>query len=428
MNNSWKNIPSTTLEKISTQYLCTLICLEIPSNFEIGLDLKSWKIGSLFKGIKLIPPGLRFVHYKQEHKFSLKNGMFIWFNFGDICILRWNKVHEIFENVSSDPQFVELVKAVRNFELDKNLGPYEIDSYEQWTKMTNMITPKMLEMVGIQISQTVEANNEDGSKHNTEALKMTSAKLIPPPSLKKLVTEYRNNELSNNYHEFRNVLFNEDGSRLTPIELTCLMKDPTPIAETSLNVLFKGCMNVFFSQFQLAFLLFLHLADLNAFDFWKDSLELFLACENLKKTRAVEMKFFTELITSHFYLLPNDFFDDNLLESNFLVQCLGTFLKNVDGSYSELNFSLNTLRISIEKLFGKETLTKITQFELNREDDFLTECLSHNYSFHRYNIFSPSLKSDTETSEENMLECTRDSMFPSNKTSEGKTRMKWMLP
>lgn len=41
----------------------TLILLDVPSGTDIGIDIKSWTVGPNFKGIKMIPPGIHFVHY-----------------------------------------------------------------------------------------------------------------------------------------------------------------------------------------------------------------------------------------------------------------------------------------------------------------------------------------------------------------------------
>lgn len=40
-----------------------LLFLEAPPNLEFGIDYNAWTIGPLFKGVKLIPPGLHFVYY-----------------------------------------------------------------------------------------------------------------------------------------------------------------------------------------------------------------------------------------------------------------------------------------------------------------------------------------------------------------------------
>lgn len=41
-----------------------LIVLNVPNNTEFGIDLKSWNTGDDFKGVKMIPPGFHYVHYR----------------------------------------------------------------------------------------------------------------------------------------------------------------------------------------------------------------------------------------------------------------------------------------------------------------------------------------------------------------------------
>lgn len=42
----------------------TLVVLDVPVDTEFGIDLKSWNVGNKFKGIKMIPPGFHYVHYR----------------------------------------------------------------------------------------------------------------------------------------------------------------------------------------------------------------------------------------------------------------------------------------------------------------------------------------------------------------------------
>lgn len=42
----------------------TLVVLNVPSGTEFGIDLKSWNTEDNFKGIKMIPPGFHYVHYR----------------------------------------------------------------------------------------------------------------------------------------------------------------------------------------------------------------------------------------------------------------------------------------------------------------------------------------------------------------------------
>lgn len=42
----------------------TLVTLNVPSGTEFGIDLKSWNTADKFKGIKMIPPGFHYIHYR----------------------------------------------------------------------------------------------------------------------------------------------------------------------------------------------------------------------------------------------------------------------------------------------------------------------------------------------------------------------------
>lgn len=42
-----------------------MLFMDAPPNLEFGIDYNAWTIGPLFKGVKLIPPGLHFIYFSQ---------------------------------------------------------------------------------------------------------------------------------------------------------------------------------------------------------------------------------------------------------------------------------------------------------------------------------------------------------------------------
>ena len=38
------------------------LCLDVPVGIKFGIDYMTWTTGDKFKGVKLIPPGLHFIH------------------------------------------------------------------------------------------------------------------------------------------------------------------------------------------------------------------------------------------------------------------------------------------------------------------------------------------------------------------------------
>ena len=42
----------------------TFIFLDVPPGMEFGIDLKIWTTGDQFKGVKMIPPGAHYIHFR----------------------------------------------------------------------------------------------------------------------------------------------------------------------------------------------------------------------------------------------------------------------------------------------------------------------------------------------------------------------------
>ncbi|CAD6211775.1 GSCOCG00003826001-RA-CDS [Cotesia congregata] len=71
----------------------TLVVMDMPPGTDFGIDLKSWTTGSNFKGIKMIPPGLHFIHYSAKDEFNEsapRVGFFHIFKEQDFIVKRWD--------------------------------------------------------------------------------------------------------------------------------------------------------------------------------------------------------------------------------------------------------------------------------------------------------------------------------------------------
>ena len=45
-------------------YGATFVFLDVPEGSEFGMDCNVWSVGPNFKGVKMIPPGLHFIHFR----------------------------------------------------------------------------------------------------------------------------------------------------------------------------------------------------------------------------------------------------------------------------------------------------------------------------------------------------------------------------
>ena len=46
----------------------TVVILNMPKGTEFGIDYNSWEVGPKFRGVKMIPPGIHFLHYSSVDK------------------------------------------------------------------------------------------------------------------------------------------------------------------------------------------------------------------------------------------------------------------------------------------------------------------------------------------------------------------------
>ncbi len=114
----------------------TLVLLGVPQGSVLGLDYKSWTLGPRFRGVKMIPPGLHFLHYCSASANEAcgdvgpKMGLFLSLKPREVLVAHWNPREEDLE-FSRDPEEAERILANLR-ELDGYLGPYPYDTLRKW--------------------------------------------------------------------------------------------------------------------------------------------------------------------------------------------------------------------------------------------------------------------------------------------------------
>lgn len=90
-----------------------LIIVGIPSGTEFGIDLISYKIGNMFRGIKMIPPGLHFV-YTATSDTQLRMGFLHYFHPNEIVIHEWDNEREKLINYTKNDRHDQISRIRRN--------------------------------------------------------------------------------------------------------------------------------------------------------------------------------------------------------------------------------------------------------------------------------------------------------------------------
>lgn len=123
-----------------------LVLLGVPQGTELGIDCKSWQVGPRFKGVKMIPPGLHFLHYcsvnppSQGGEIGPKTGLFVALKPREILLANWDPKEEDLDFSASQNE--EEVSRIRSNlkELDTFLGPYPYEVMRKWVSLTDRLS------------------------------------------------------------------------------------------------------------------------------------------------------------------------------------------------------------------------------------------------------------------------------------------------
>ncbi|TGZ74267.1 hypothetical protein CRM22_001010 [Opisthorchis felineus] len=128
---------------------CVLLLHDVPENTEVGIDMKFWRVGKNFRGIKDIPLGFHFVYFSAVNadcKSGQRTGFVEWFTHPGFVAKRWVAVDEDFVDVPLTPSDVQ--RLTDNYEeVSLYLGPYPSECRRAWVALTNLVSPASLSRI-----------------------------------------------------------------------------------------------------------------------------------------------------------------------------------------------------------------------------------------------------------------------------------------
>eukprot|EP00850_Spirogloea_muscicola_P021903 SM000267S09854 [mRNA] locus=s267:126196:129940:+ [translate_table: standard] len=116
-------------------------------------------VGPRFKGMKMIPPGPHFVYYRAASRlietFRLLHGadvapvigFFVHLARAQVLVRRWNPQEERLVALHDTAEEERYVLGVRNFDFDSFLGPYNVDHFGTWQRLSSFITAAVIELL-----------------------------------------------------------------------------------------------------------------------------------------------------------------------------------------------------------------------------------------------------------------------------------------
>ncbi|EPB86982.1 hypothetical protein HMPREF1544_06200 [Mucor circinelloides 1006PhL] len=336
-----------------------MLFMDAPPNLEFGIDYNAWTIGPLFKGVKLIPPGLHFIYFSttsKEGAQGIRTGFFHFFESQEILVREWNpQIEDLRDESDLDPVQVERIRSnIKSF--DRNMGPYPLDPpiyYQRWKKLTNYITPGLVRRVlpnNGKVShlpdKSVDLSDQDTNTVNDKRL----GKAIE----KEEGMDFTAFDLRKSFPN------GASGDEVTRWSL-----DKSWLAGHLLQNVYHNDYRIMLGELQLSFVCLLMAQNFSGFNQWKKLVHLLCSCSELMSEKPDLFIEFMDVLQFQLDECPEDFYRDILSEGNFTSVMLKTLQRNIPGSEERLVSRYSKLRYFIVNKFD----WKVADHEDEEEDE-----------------------------------------------------------
>jgi len=334
----------------------SVVVLGVPAGTQFGLDMNSWTVGDQFMGIKMIPPGIHFVHYSpggnEASSTGARTGFFYNFNKGEMLVRKWDvSIGDIVDDVSDEDK-VRMKADYKN--IDKHLGVYPYHSWSKWISLSGHIstaTMLRLEPRTAKISSAADlipgvAGSEDQAdprlplmvNRPDSSIRYTSltARRYPEGSTPAEITRHGLDGT------FQLIEFIATLEKMYGDQVSSSMRDQDITREV-------------LGEIQFAFLCFLVGMNYDSFEQWKKLVVMMCSCdEGLVKYQQLFLDFISDL---YFQMkeVPSDFFVDIVSCNNFLSDSLTSLfatIKNSPEVNSQLKEKAKKFEANVTKKFG----------------------------------------------------------------------------
>lgn len=309
---------------------CFFILLDFPIGSSIGIDMSDYSVGEKFRGFKMIPPGLHFIHYsavnsKDYRQTAPRTGFFKFFAGQDVMVLRWNQESE---DISEEPVSMEEIDRIKSNlfgSLDQFLAPYPFKEYQRWISLTDHISQFVLNTLNPESGKINSVPQLISLRYPEDIGLCNQTSLSPNLNADNLLPKMRvepNSQIK--YSSLEQCKYPKGSS---PSEVTKHCID----SSYCLNNLIKrfSKKSEILGELQFAFATFIAGQVYDSFEHWKALLRVFCKSE---QALVVYPELYLDFISVlHFQLkeVPEDMFVDIIEGNNFLVSVLRDFFYNI---------------------------------------------------------------------------------------------------
>ncbi|KAL0882565.1 hypothetical protein ABMA27_001019 [Loxostege sticticalis] len=340
----------------------TFIFLGVPEETQFGIDMQCWNTEEDFRGIKMIPPGLHYIHYSAVSKgigdVSPRSGFMHYFEQKEFVVKMWDKK---MEDISKDEISDESIQRLKDnlFNIDKHLAPYPYEIWQKWKLLTTHITAELaakfspengiirssVELMsmtdeerprGVKIQEPMESqeeNSEESPPTDPQEGSSTSGQ-----SDAKRVKRITNEE------KLDAMLPNLKPTPGTSLRLTEIPQDKYPPGSTPEEIT-KHYLDQSYTldlmieqheeplhiigELQFAYICFLIGHSLDAFEHWKSLVILFCSCDDAISKYKTVFYHFVKTLETQIEEMPEEFLADIVMNKNLVYKKLREFFRTV---------------------------------------------------------------------------------------------------
>ncbi|CAN9515531.1 unnamed protein product [Ophioblennius macclurei] len=318
----------------------TLVLLGVPQGTELGLDCKSWKVGPRFRGVKMIPPGLHFLHYASVNsptcgsEIGPKMGLFLTLKPRDVILANWDAKEEDLDFSASENE--EEVSRIRDSlqELDPFLGPYPYEVMRKWVSLSDRISEdlaKNLQPLSGRICAFSDVIPEIQMRHTKDRAELPRNDTVCQSMKEGLDRLPRMKLREGTELRFSDIPKKTYPPGATPAEITQCSMDLSYALETVLEKNHNQQPLNLLGELQFAFVCFLLGGVYEGFEHWKRVLALMCRSEDAMRKRKDLYLGLVSVLYHQLGEIPPDFFVDIVSQNNFLTTTLQDFFQFATG-------------------------------------------------------------------------------------------------
>lgn len=356
-----------------------LLALDVPEGTEFGIDCTVFTVGPKFQGVKMIPPGFHLALVGAAGNEATRVAEFLWLERSDVRVRRWDPATEAFHPGSGmDEDAEERYRlGVRNHDFDATMGPYPAQSHAQWLRLTSHVTRATTARCGAGAGERLAPGDPDaardadgrplvGSGTGTGPGPGTSPNPTPTPTPNPTPTRGVFDVVPYFPGLARQPTFRDVASRAppgaSPSEVSLLGSDPSRRLRRAIEMC-GGDWRELVGESQVAFVLFLMLGSMSAFEHWKAVTHM--VCEATLDACGSNLDFYGDFAVALLRQLERaseDFFADQLAEENFLAPAIEKLIRGMErgargraeGAAMETLRRAKNLRAFCRRRFGLE--------------------------------------------------------------------------